>query len=107
MQPFGDHLRAEQNIDFARPKIAENPAVIFLALERIRIHARDAGRWEKFRQNFLDLLRADTCKTYRGVSAFRLRTDIRRGGMMSANVANKLLIETMIRQGDTAIRTTG
>src|ERR1035437_353370 len=41
MQPFRDHLRADENVNFARTKIAEDVAVIVLALHRVGVHALD------------------------------------------------------------------
>ena len=48
MQALGDHLRADQDVDFAGAKIAEDAAVIVLALQRVGIHAGDARVREKF-----------------------------------------------------------
>ncbi len=35
MQPFGDHLSADQNIDLANAKIAQDAPIVVLALERV------------------------------------------------------------------------
>src|SRR5262249_23690310 len=42
MQALGDHLRADENINFADAKIAEDFAVIILTLHGVGVHAMNA-----------------------------------------------------------------
>ena len=77
VQAFGDHLGPQQDIEFARSEISENPPVIFLSLERIRIHPADLGSGKELAQRFLDSLCADPCVLDLRIAAFGLGTDRR------------------------------
>ena len=57
VQSLGDHLRADENIDLADAEIAEDAAVIVLALQRVGIHPRDARVRETVLPAFLQLFR--------------------------------------------------
>src|SRR5471030_175294 len=66
MQPFRDHLRADEDVGLARAKIAENFALIILALHRVGVHALDARLRKKFGERLLDALRDRAGKSDRG-----------------------------------------
>lgn len=40
VEPLGDHLGADQDVDLAGPEVGQDPAVVVLALERVGIHPR-------------------------------------------------------------------
>ena len=104
MQPLRDHLRADEDVNFARAKIAEHFAVIILALHRVGVHAFDARLGKKFRERLLDLLRARAGKTDRGIFAFLVRADRRNFFDVAADVAGEFLFLPMIREREAAIR---
>ena len=104
MQPFGNHLRADEDVGLARAKIAEHFSVIILALHRVGVHAPDARVREKFHEGFLDFLRAHTGVADGRVFAFRIRARGGHGVHESANVAAELLFRAMIREREAAIR---
>src|SRR6185369_7128772 len=104
MQPLSDHLRADENVDLARAKIAEDFAVIILALHRVGVHALDTGLWEKFSERLLDLLRAGAGKSDRGIPAFRIGADERNFFDVAAEVAGEFLFLPVKRQREAAIR---
>ena len=104
MQALGNHLRADENVGLARAKIAEDFPVIVLALHRVGVHALDARMREKFRERFLDFLRARAGKTNGRVFAFLVRAHRRHALDVAANVAAKFLFLPMIREREAAIR---
>src|SRR5665213_250226 len=104
MQTLGDHLRADEDIGLARAKIAEDFAIIVLALHRVGVHAPDARLRKKFRERLLDALRARAGKTDRGIFAFLVRADRRNFFDMATNVAGELLFLPVKREGEAAIR---
>ena len=56
--PFGDHLRADQQIDFARMQTRQQPLEIVPAAHRVAIHAADARSGKDLLQPLFALLRA-------------------------------------------------
>ena len=107
METLGDHLCAHEDIDFAGAKVAEDPAVIFFAFQGVRVHPPDARAREQFRERVLHLFRAQTRVKDSGVAALFLRTNIRRGRFVAADVAANLLFGAMIGQGHAAIGALG
>src|SRR5277367_3921314 len=77
MQALRDHLRADEDVGFARAKITEDFPVVILALHRVGVHALDARLGEKFGKRLLDALRARAGKADRGIFAFFIRTNQR------------------------------
>ena len=104
MQPFRNHLRADEDVGLARAKIAEHFAVIILALHRVGVHALDARLGEKFRERLLDFLRARAGKTDRRIFAFFIRANQRDFFNVAADVAGEFLFLTMKREREAAIR---
>src|SRR5277367_2550678 len=102
MQPLRDHLRADEDVNFARAKITEHFAVIILALHRVGVHALDARLGKKFRERLLDFLRARAGKTDRGIFAFRANQ--RNFFDVAANVAGEFLFLPVKREREAAIR---
>src|SRR5207247_3713026 len=69
MEAFGDHLRADQNVDFAGPEVGEDAAVVVFALEHVGVHPPDAGGWEKAPEGLLDPLGSQTGVANRWIGA--------------------------------------
>jgi hypothetical protein len=57
VKPFGDHLRANQDIDLARPKRGQDPAHIIFAFERVGVHPLQADVGEELLECVLNFLR--------------------------------------------------
>jgi hypothetical protein len=55
---FGNHLRADENIDLAITKTSENTLEVTDVTHRIPIHTTDAGIWIKLRQIMLEAFRS-------------------------------------------------
>jgi len=104
MQPFRDHLRADEDIDLARAKIAKDLSIIILALHRVGVHALDPGFWKKFGECFLNFLSACAGKTNRGIFTFFIRADRWNFFNVAADVTGKFLLLSMKREREAAIR---
>ena len=87
VQSFGDHLGADEDVDLAGTEVAEDAAVILLALEGVGVHALDSRVGEKLREGVLDALGAQAGVTDGGIAAFRLGTRAGSGRGVAANVA--------------------
>ena len=96
METLGDHLGAEENIDLAGAKIAEDAAEVILALEGIGIHAGDARLGKEFREGFLDAFRADAGVADGGIFAVGLGTNVGSGGAVTADMTDELLVVAMV-----------
>src|ERR1051325_4110170 len=107
VETLGNHLRAEQDVNFAGAEIAQDAAEIVLALEGVGIHAFDSRVRKEFGQGVLDLLRADASIADLRVAAVFIGTGRRHRLGVRADVAHQLLILAMERQRDTAIGTAG
>ena len=107
MQSLRDHLRADEDVGLARAKIAEDFAVIVLALHRVGVHALDARLGKKFGERLLDALRARAGKTDRGIFAFLVRANERNFFDVAADVAGEFLFLPVKREREAAIRTIG
>ena len=60
IEPLGNHLGADENIDLAGAEFPEHLAIRSLPAHRVGIHSRDAGRRKKLPDRFLDPLRSDS-----------------------------------------------
>ena len=60
VEPFGDHLRAQEDIDLARGDTLQNVMMGPFARGRIEIHPRDPGARITQTQKVLELLRAQS-----------------------------------------------
>ena len=107
MQPLRDHLRADEDVNFAVLERVQHAPVILLPLHHVRIHAPDARARKKFSQDVLHLLRAGAGKADGGIFAFLIRADLRYALAVAADVAGQLLLDAMIRQRHAAIRALG
>ncbi len=107
VQPFGDHLRADENVDFAGPKIAQNMAVIFLPFHRVGVHAPDASLRKHFAQGLLHLFRAQAGVADFGVAASFRGAGFGHLGFVAANVAAEFLRLPMVGQSHAAIGAAG
>src|SRR5262245_29011279 len=106
MQSLGDHLSADEDIDFARAKVSQDSAKIIFAFERVGIHPFDARIGKKFREGFLNLLRAESGVANFWIAAFRIGTRRRHRFRVAANVTGQFLVLTMVGERDAAVRTT-
>ena len=102
VQPFRDHLRADEDVDLAGAERAERLAIRFLARHRVGVHALHNGLWENFRDGFLDFFRSRAGVADAGVLA--LGTFFRRHAAMPADVADEPVGGAMERERDAAIR---
>src|SRR5689334_12413353 len=69
VQPFGDHLGAEQNINLPSTKIAQDPPVILFSFQGVGIHAYRPGLRKNLVERFFHFLSAQACKANRGIAA--------------------------------------
>src|SRR5262249_52447565 len=90
--------------NFADAKIAENFAVVILALHRIGVHPMNTRVGKEFRERFLDFLRARAGEANSGVLATIIRANCRHFLAVAADVAGELLFKAMVGEGDAAIR---
>ena len=107
VEPFRDHLRADQDVGLAHAEVGEDPTEIVLPLERVGIHPLDASLGEELRQGVLDALGAHARKTDRRVAALGLRALRRHPLLVPADMAHEPLRGPMEGQRDAAVRTTG
>ena len=96
-----DHLRADQNIDFALRERAEHLLVFALGAHGVAVEARDAGRRKLFAQIFVDALGAVADEVHVLGAAFRAL--LRRADRIAAVVAFETLAALVIRERDAAI----
>ena len=59
VESFGDHLRAEQDVEPALRHALEHAVMRPLGAGRVQVHARDTGRGEPQPHEVLELLRAE------------------------------------------------
>ena len=59
MQPFGDHLGADEDVDLTGPELVQDMTVILLALKDVRVHSLDPGFRKHPLENQLHPLRAN------------------------------------------------
>src|SRR3989338_6862475 len=55
MKAFGDHLRADKDICFMRPKLFENVFVAMFFRDGIAVHAKRANVWKKRMECLFDM----------------------------------------------------
>ena len=107
METLRDHLGADEDVNLARAKIAQDSPVIVLAFERVGVHAPHARPRKQLRQCVLDLFRAESGVTNRRVAAFHVWTKRRRLRLVTANVAEEPLPGPVIGQRHAAIGALG
>jgi hypothetical protein len=103
IEPLSDHLCPDQNSDFARPKRLQNLAIGIFSRHRISVHSCHCGRWKNLLDRTFDFLGSVSCKSDRGVGAFRTFGWCQRD--MAAQMALEPIFTQMERKGDAAIRT--
>src|SRR3954447_4970020 len=96
MQAFGNHLRADEHVNFARAKIAQHAPIILFALHDVRIHAAYPGVRKKFAESVLYFLRSQARIADFRVAAFWVWANGRHVGGMAADMAGKPLLSPMV-----------
>ena len=102
MEALGDHLCAEQDIDFPLLESSKGLAVGILTGHGVSIHAGDPCFWENLFEYFLDFLGSHSGETDFRIGAFRAR--LRSFPCVPANVANETLGSAMVGEGNAAVR---
>ena len=101
VEPFRDHLGAEQHVHVAGTHAVEDLGVGPLATRGIHVHARDARRRVPLREEALHLLRSEAALPERPATAAGAES-LRRFGVQ-AIVAHQALRRAVIRERDAAI----
>jgi len=60
MQPLGDHLGTDQNIDLPRPHRLEDGQIVFAIGGGVTVETRHPGLWKELLHLLLDPFRTDT-----------------------------------------------
>src|SRR5262245_47900854 len=107
MEAFGNHLRAQENIDLTDAEIAQDPAEIVLSLHGIGIHADGAGVRKELEQGVFDFLGAETGVADFRVTALRVWAECGHPFGVAANMAANLLFLPMVSEGNAAVRAPG
>ena len=71
VQPFGNHLRADEDVDLAISKSTKNLLVGLFARRRICIHSHDSGFRKTLIRNRFHALRSDAREPKCGVTTLR------------------------------------
>lgn len=101
VQAFGDHLSADEDVDFLDFKVPKGfPEGVFAA-HGIGIDAGEASVGEDFLEDFLDFLCAVTLQGDAGVFAFRAFPGD--DGLVAADVADEALVSAVVGEGDGAV----
>src|SRR6202035_5667140 len=103
IKTLGNHLRPDQNVDFASSKRLQRLSIGVFPRHRIGVHSRDCCGWKEFAHRALDLLGSIPGVANRDVTAFRAFS--RRQSRMSAEMAFQPVFTLMKGERDTAIRT--
>jgi hypothetical protein len=101
IEPFRNHLRAKEDIDFAGSNAIQYFRVRPLSARSIDIHARDSRRWKPIAYEPLDLLRSETTMLERLPAA--AAASCAKNLLMRAVMAKEPLGRAMQRQGDAAV----
>jgi hypothetical protein len=105
MKSLGDHLGANEKINFAQAKIPEDAPIILLPFQGVGIHPFDASMREEFAEGILDPFCSQAGITNGGIATIGLRAALGGLGGMTTDVAEKPMGRAMIGQGHAAIRT--
>src|SRR5262249_25385626 len=103
IQPLRHHLRADEYLRFALPKIAEDAGVRAFAGRRVPIHACHPRRGEDTQHLLLDLLRGDAERL--DLRAAAVRAGLRRAARVFAVMALEGAVVSMEGERDGAVRT--
>ena len=104
VETLGDHLRAEQHVDFATADAIEDRGVRPLAGRGVHVHARDPRRGKPFHEQSLHLLRAEPALTFHGRTA--VAAGAPRRFLMQAVMTDEALGGAMIGERDRAVGAT-
>ncbi len=107
VQPFGDHLRADQDINLAHAERAEHFPVQRFLCHHVRVHPMHSTLWKRHLDRRLDLLRAHAGISNRRVAALRIRTNLRHAGNIAAQMTEQLLGFAVIGQRHGAVLALG
>jgi len=105
MQSLGNHLRADEDVDLANPKRAENFAVERFLRHHVGIHPLDARLGKRLLDGGLDLFRAHASVADGRILA--LGTLLGYAAHEPAQVTEQLLGFAVIRERDAAVGALG
>jgi hypothetical protein len=103
VQPLGDHLRSEQNVDLSGADAVEYSRMRPLPTRGIEVHPGNSRRWKSLRQKALDLLGAEAALPE--IPAPATWTIGPRIFLMETIVADQSLWISMVGERDAAVRT--
>ena len=103
VQPLGDHLRADQDVNFPAAERPERFVIRTLARHGVRIHPRHPGRRKHLPHHGLDLFRAHAAESNLRIVA--LRTPPRRLLRVTADMATRQVLLFVQGERNTAVRT--
>ena len=102
IEPLGDHLCADQDINFTGSKRLQNRTIRIFPRHRIGVHSCNRCRRKKLLHCTLDFLGSVACVTNGGVGTFRAVSRSQRD--MAAQVAFEPIFTQMKGERDAAIR---
>src|SRR5688572_1929450 len=105
VEPLGDHLCTEEDVDFATGDAIENVGVSPACGRGIDVHTRHTRRRQMVEQEALHLLSAESTFAYRRTAALHARQTNRLG--VAAVVTRQALGRAMDRERNRAVRTGG
>lgn len=103
VEAFGDHLGADEDVDFTGAKGSKGFAERAFALHDVGVHAFDDGFWEDFDDGVLDFFGAGTAVFDAWVVAFA--AGFWGDGDVTADVAYDAVDIAVVREGDGAVPT--
>lgn len=101
VEPFGDHLGAEENIDLLRAEVAEGIAKgVFLA-GGIGIESRDLCAFENFVEDHLGFFSSVALEADGGIAAFG--AELGDDGLVTTNVTDESFLRAVVGERDGAV----
>ena len=73
VMPLGDHLGADQQIEFSGVKLVQNALEVMTGAHSVAIETPDAGTWKSFLQSFLNLFGSGAEKIQMLAAALRAK----------------------------------
>ena len=101
VEPFGDHLGADEEVDFLGAEVAQGVAELVLALHGVGVHAGDAGLGEGGAHDGLGALGAEAGEFDAGIAAGGAFGGREAAG--AADVADEAVVGPVEGHGDAAV----
>ena len=101
VQSFGNHLGAEEDVDFLGSKIAKSIAERVFSSCGIGVESGDFGGGEDFTDDGFGLFCSVTLKANSWIAAFR--AEFWDDGLIAADVADQALVGAVVGQRDRAV----